>query len=202
MAATGRGSSPRASGRGRSPGEALRRAFRASHGQGRARSRPPAQSVHAQVRELVRSDRGYEMLRRAGVNPSQRTLVGWLTGDVTPKPENRGKIQEAYDQWIKSQARRVPDWARDAAYAIHGLIKTEQGGARERGFGSGSAPLVIEGSAGDEAGWDAIDDAYRNWLDPSDDEELWDLFEEHVIREDIDFSILEFPGDDYMIEIT
>lgn len=187
---------PTSSGRGSSPGEALQAALDAAGG---ASWQPPAGrkavSVHARVRALTRSGRGYSFLLGAGLNPRQHTLVDWLSG-ITPGRESTRKINQAYESYWQSLGRLVrgiPRWVTTGHTHITGLVLTE--GTRPRHRGVDEAPLVIENGNGE---WEEVTRIYVHEDDP---EALWRAFVEDVILNDLDFSVLDFPGNDYTIEL-
>ncbi len=62
----------------------------------RARAAYPAKGWHAQLRELTRTAQGEAAADRAGLSPTRRTLIGWLTGETTPTRANRERIERAY----------------------------------------------------------------------------------------------------------
>lgn len=180
---------PTSRGEGRTPGEALQQAL---DGAGGASWTPPkgrfAQSTHAKVRALIRTQKGYGFLLGTGLNPRQHTLVSWLSG-ISPSRDSQRKINRAYDDYYRSQGkliRAIPRWVETGESEITGLIETERGHPRDR-------TLTIDNSAGD---WQ---DVTRLYVHGNDTDELWNQYVEDVILADIDFSVLAFPGNNYVI---
>jgi hypothetical protein len=187
---------PTSRGSGTTPGQALQEAL---DGAGGATWAPPtsrkAVSTSARVRALTRSGKGYTFLLGAGLNPRQHTLVDWLSG-ITPGKESVRKINRAYENYYQSLGkliRSIPAWVKSGQTDITGLVLTEGHQPRHRGVDE--APLAINNSNGE---WEEVTRIYVAG-DPT--EELWDQFVEDVILEDIDFSVLDFPGNDYTIEL-
>lgn len=148
---------------------------------------------HAQISKLTSQPRGYEAAAAAGLSATARTLKAWLAQDVTPSPANQRKIAEAY----AIMAGRWPDGVERQEIAVHGVVATG-GDRRERGGSSPSAPLSIDGGAGD---WRRIKDAWNRGEVDEDDFEDW--FIEDVIEEDIGEGSdgWDFPGGSYMVVI-
>ncbi|MGH3378825.1 MAG: hypothetical protein ACRDP6_29265 [Actinoallomurus sp.] len=68
----------------------------------RAEAAQPATSYtakgwHAQLRALTTSARGSDLADRAGLDPSARTLRGWLAEDRAPSKANQERIAAAYE---------------------------------------------------------------------------------------------------------
>lgn len=184
---------PTSRGSGSTPGEALQAAL---DGAGGASWTPPkgrrAQSVHARVRALVRTGKGYGFLLATGLNPRQSTLVNWLSG-ISPSKDSTRKINKAYENYYQSQGkilRGIPGWVRSGETQITGLIETERGHPRDR-------TLTIDNGESPSADWDDVEEEYRDWDDP---DILWNAFLV-IIHNDIDFSVLDFPGKHYVIEL-
>jgi hypothetical protein len=79
----------------RAPLEKARRANQ------RAESAAPAQSYtakgwHAQLRALMGVSRGSELADRAGLNPTTKTVLAWLSESRAPSAANQARIAEAY----------------------------------------------------------------------------------------------------------
>lgn len=182
---------PTSRGSGTTPGDTLQEAL---DGAGGAVWAPPssrkAQSIHARVRALTRSGKGYSFLLGAGLNPRQHTLVDWLSG-VMPGKDSQRKINRAYDNYYQSLGkliRSIPSWVKTGQTDITGLIETERGHPRDR-------TLSIDNSNGE---WEEVTRIYVAG-DPTED--LWNQFVEDVILNDIDFSVLAFPGNNYTIDL-
>jgi hypothetical protein len=181
-------------GRGDSLGRALVNALAAAAG-GTVGVRKSYNAVgwHAQISKLTSSPRGYEAAAAAGLSATARTLKAWLAQDVEPNAANRAKIAEAY----AIMAGRWPDGIERQDVNIHGQVRTGND-SRERGGGSASAPLLIDGRVGD---WRRIKDAWNSGRVDADDFEDW--FIEDVIEADIGEGSdeWEFPGGSYMVVI-
>lgn len=182
---------PTSNGSGPTPGQALQAAL---DGAGGAVWTPPtsrkAVSTSARVRALTRSGRGYSYLLGAGLNPRQATLVDWLSG-VAPGKESARKINRAYENYYQSLGkliRGIPGWVKRGQTDITGEIETERGHPRDR-------TLSIDNANGE---WEEVTRLYVGG-DPMED--LWNQFVEDVILNDIDFSVLAFPGNHYTIDL-
>ncbi len=180
---------PTSRGEASTPGDAFQRAL---DGAGGASWSPPkgkvARSSHARVRALIRTQKGYGFLLAAGLNPRQGTLVNWLSG-IAPSKDSARKINRAYENYYQSQGkliRGIPRWVVTGELQITGLIETERGHPRDR-------TLTIDNSAGD---WQ---DVTRLYVHEDDTDELWNQYVEDVLTQDIDFSVLAFPGNHYVI---
>lgn len=182
---------PTSRGSGSTPGAALQEALDGAGGTTwTAPTSRKAVSTSARVRALTRSGKGYTFLLGAGLNPRQHTLVDWLSG-VTPGKESTRKINRAYDNYYQSLGkliRGIPDWVKRGQTDITGLIETERGHPRDR-------TLSIDNSNGE---WEEVT---RLYVHEDDTEELWNQFVEDVILNDIDFSVLAFPGNNYTIDL-
>lgn len=75
---------------------------------------------HAQLRELTGTKSGQAAAARAGLAPTPRTLLNWLSQATTPKPENLAKIHRAYDNM---RDRRILDAKDQAKHANHELAQ-------------------------------------------------------------------------------
>lgn len=100
--------------------EALGRAREATRQAEQAR---PAQSYraqgwHAQLRELTESARGSAAADRAGLSPSSRTMVGWLSETQTPNNANRARIEEAYNSLRTGRVENARQNAREARHDV------------------------------------------------------------------------------------
>lgn len=182
---------PTSRGSGTTPGAALQEAL---DGAGGASWTPPtsrkAVSTSARVRALTRSGKGYTFLLGAGLNPRQHTLVDWLSG-VAPGKDSARRINRAYENYYQSLGkliRSIPAWVKSGQTDITGLIETERGHPRDR-------TLSIDNSNGE---WEEVTSLY---VGGNDVEKLWNQFVEDVILNDIDFSVLAFPGNNYIIDL-
>lgn len=88
-----------------------------------------AKGWHAQLHELTRTDRGSEAADRAGLNPSSRTLMRWLSTAGEPSKANRDRISAAY-----SELRNKPVTDAQQAYerANHAVAEALNASARDR----------------------------------------------------------------------
>jgi hypothetical protein len=191
----------------RGQGGSLAAAFRnavASVSLGKPRESYQAKGWHAQVRQLMGTDKGYQAMGDAGAHATRRTLAGWLAQDHAPNKANRAAIDRAYRAM---QRGGLPEWVKRADMKITGRVKT---GPDERDRGSdGNAPLLVDLSAGnrsrlkhgepERSHWDVIDDALAGDVDDDDlDEMLSDLIAEDIPPSDI----WEFPGGNYSVSIS
>ena len=180
------------SGSGGTFGQALVAMARQMGYQGRGElSTYRAKGWHAQLAKLTSSPRGYQAAEAAGLNPSPETFRRWMLEEQAPGKANRAKIQEAYDL----MAGRFPrELLERMQFEIRGRVDMGGGDVRDRG--NGSAPLRIDGRAGD---WDRIEEA---WEDGDLDADLFEeLFYEDVIAEDIGDTSdgIGFPGGGYAV---
>lgn len=148
---------------------------------------------HAQISKLTSSPRGYLAAEKAGLSVNHRTLVDWLAERREPSKANQALIDKAYGfmrgRWPDAVERRRVD--------IHGVVKIGDD-ERERGNGTGRAPLTVDGNVGD---WRRLRDAWNaNEVSPEDFEE-W--FIEDVLEADLGESSepWEFPGSSYTVQI-
>lgn len=97
----------------------------------RAEMARPAESYrakgwHAQLAALTGTPRGSEAADRAGLAPSRRTLLGWLTGS-TPSRANQERIAQAYSELRNDRVSRAQanyDRARhELAEKLTGVLK-------------------------------------------------------------------------------
>lgn len=160
--------------------------------------RPPtvkreAKGWQAQINALTATPRGQIAAVRVGLHvKDRRTLERWLAfpamvGGRSQEPTSANKrlISAAYRYliggWDDSVERRE--------YSITGEI--------DSGDRSENRELIIDGRPGD---WEPIREAY---LSGASDEELEDLFIEHVIEEDVGPTSGEgwgFPGTSYSVQ--
>ncbi len=110
---------------------ALDQARQASQRAGEARPATSyrAKGWEAQLRALTASKRGSTAADRADLNPTARTLRGWLSGDATPSKANQQKIDQAYGalrNW------RVDTANAKATAARHNLAEETSAALRQR----------------------------------------------------------------------
>lgn len=152
----------------------------------------PAKGWHAQISALTKSSRGYEAAAKVGLHVKQeRTLKNWLSQTTEPRSRDKALINAAYRYMVGAWDPSV----QNRTYSITGDI--------DSGDRTQDRELIIDGSSGD---WQPIIDAYLNG---ASDQELEDLFIEHVIVEDIGESSPRpgsdneygwgFPGNNYEI---
>jgi hypothetical protein len=180
-----------ATGSGDSLGAAIK-ALVASVSYGRARTSYTAKTIPAQLRALTGTVAGRAAADRAGLAPSRRTLLGWLSEQQAPNAANRARIREAYASLQKGFNRA----ALQRDLRLSGVVATGPRDRRNRGA-DGHMPLLIDGSAGN---WDRIEQLW-NWdAVPSDFE---DAFIYDVIREDDALGEgsdgWDFPGSSYSV---
>lgn len=161
---------------------ALGRALIAEWGGGRKKSYG-AVGWHAQIRKLTEAGGGAAAADKAGLDVTRSTLLKWLAQTQEPSAANQRKINEAYEVlggfWDSANENRT--------YHIHGLI--------DSGDRSKTRILKVDGSRGS---WSEIEEAYN---DGADDDEIEELFIEHVINEDIGEPTdpWNFPGSSYSV---
>lgn len=68
--------------------------------------RTPANNAGSMFRAMERSGRGRQFLQSSGVSASQRTQMGWLSGESKPSAANARAIQSAYANWSASNITR------------------------------------------------------------------------------------------------
>ena len=165
--------------------------FRSSAGSAGRLKSYTAVGWHAQVRKLAEAgERGSAAADAVGLDPTARTLKGWLSDPLNePTKANQAKIHAAYDRL----AGKFPEGVKGETLKITGVVGYGDD-VRERGGNSG-APLKVNGSKGK---WDRIEEA---WNDGTLDEALLeDLYAEDVIGEDIgDNYEWSFPGGSYSV---
>lgn len=110
---------------------ALDRARNAAQKAGTARPAASytAKGWHAQLRALTGTARGSAAADRAGLSPTPRTVLGWLSETREPSPANRAKIAEAYGalrNWNVDAATR------SAAEANHKVAEELSKAMRDR----------------------------------------------------------------------
>lgn len=151
-----------------------------------------AKGWHAQISKLTSSPRGYLAAEQAGLSVNHRTLVDWLAERREPNAANQLRIAAAY----RTMAGYWPQHIERQDVDIHGEV-TIGSDVRTRGSAD-SAPLTIDGSAGDwrrlREGWEAGDP------EPGDFEE-W--FIEDVLEADLGewSEPPEFTGSNYTVVI-
>lgn len=77
-----------------------------------------ARGWHAQLRELTESARGSAAADRAGLSPTARTMLGWLSETQTPNRTNRARIEEAYNALRTSRIDSARQEARQARHEL------------------------------------------------------------------------------------
>ena len=90
-----------------------------------------AQGWHAQLRELTESARGSAAADRAGLGPTSRTLMAWLSESREPNRANQERIREAYAElrnWNLNAARAEARQARhELAQRLSAAIADQYG---------------------------------------------------------------------------
>jgi hypothetical protein len=174
-------------GRGGSFGAALRALIDA---QGGTYSTYQAKGWHAQLRELSGTERGRTAADAAGLSPSRRTYVAWLSEAQTPSAANRAKIAQAYE---RASRRSLPASMRSGTIEIRGQVAFGPD-VRDRGA-KGTAPLRVDASYGD---WDEFATV---WEAGATDEELEEAFIEEIFEAEFGETTetVEFGGGAYTI---
>lgn len=94
-----------------------------------------ARSAQAQIRALTGSSRGYEAAARAGLAPSRRTLLNWLSGATAPSAANQARIHAAYADYrrtvaesrLKRHLERAGAGTRVEIHPLEGNARTHRG---------------------------------------------------------------------------
>jgi hypothetical protein len=102
----------------------------------RAERAEPARSYtakgwHAQLRALVSVNRGSELADRAGLNPTAKTVMAWLSESRAPSAANRARISEAYSGLRTAGVEEARTRAEAANHALaeklNGVLTEEYG---------------------------------------------------------------------------
>jgi hypothetical protein len=181
-------------GQGTSLGAALVSIWSTAAGGGKTRTSYTARGWHAQLRALTGTRVGREAASAAGLSPTRRTLLAWLTEARTPTAANRQRITDAYTALASGWPRVVES----RRYEIHGMVGAGRD-IRDRGHGR-SAPLRIDGA---EGRWDSVK---KEWVKDrkKNSQMLQYLFVLDVIRGNLGEPSAGgwfFPGSSYTIDM-
>jgi hypothetical protein len=162
-----------ATGRGKSLGAALVNLY--DQVAGNRRTSYTAKGWHAQVRALTNTAAGRVAADAAGLSPSARTLMGWLSQSQTPNAANRSAIGAAYRSLQGGFDRK----AVEKPIEIKGRVTFSARDSRVRGE-NGINPLRVDGAGGD---WSEVEKLWNAAV--RDHGQHLDAFVDGVVEPDI-----------------
>src|SRR4051812_12138451 len=162
-----------------------------SHAGGSHKRSYTAVGWHAQIRQLTGHSRGSAAADAVGLDPTARTLRGWLAGSE-PSKANQGKIHAAY----RRLAADFPSSVKSGVQQITGEV-TIDGDTRQRGDGNNATLKIGMGNGGD---WSRIEDAWN--AGTLTEAELGEWYVKDVCHADligVSSDSIEFTGSGYSI---